>query len=513
MAIINGTAGNDYLVGTAVGDQIHGLAGNDTLVGGAGNDTLDGGVGIDTASYVDAAKAVTVSLALEGVKQQTIGDGADTLISIENLIGSNFNDTLTAGAAAAGISGGGGDDLILSGAGDDTLNGGTGTNTVSYVNAHAGVTVSLALQGVAQNTVGAGHDVLSNFLYLTGSAFNDVLTGDVHNNSINGGAGNDVLSGGAGNDFLYGSDGNDTLDGGAGNDTVNGGAGNNTASYADAAGGVTVSLALLNTAQNTGAAGTDTLASIQNLIGSNYGDHFYGSTVANLLMGGSGDDTLESSAGDDTMNGGTGSDTVSYGSATTPITVSLAVAGVQSIGGSMKETLVSIENIIGSNYNDTLTGGGPTGNVIYGGAGNDTINGGANSDVLYGGLGNDLVYGGGGNDTLYGGAGVDALFGGAGADHFVFTSISESPPDTPDGVLDFQQGVDKLDLSAIDANVNQAGQQHFTLVSSFTHVAGQLVISHHSSVWEIDGDVNGDGASDFSVNGIGAGPAAGDLIL
>ena len=70
---------------------------------------------------------------------------------------------------------------------------------------------------------------------LTGSAFNDTLTGD---------DGDNMLSGGDGADMLTGGDGNDTLDGGGGNDT---------ASYADAAAGVTVSLALLRSARTPAA--------------------------------------------------------------------------------------------------------------------------------------------------------------------------------------------------------------------------------------------------------------------
>ena len=187
--------------------------------------------GTDTASYADATGGVTVSLALE-TAQITGGAGTDTLSNFENLTGSAFNDTLA------------GDDN------DNTINGGAGTDTVSYADAADAVTVSLADQGTAQDTGGAGSDTLTNFENLTGSAHDDTLTGDGNANTLSGLAGDD------------------TLEGGAGNDTLDGGDGTDTASYIGAASGVTVSLAI-STAQNTFGAGTDTLTNIENLTGSN----------------------------------------------------------------------------------------------------------------------------------------------------------------------------------------------------------------------------------------------------
>ena len=90
------------------------------LNGGAGNDILVGGNGVDTASYVDAASAVTVSLAIAAA-QNTGGAGTDTLIAIENLTGSNFNDTLTGDAIANMLDGGAGNDILIGAAGDDSL--------------------------------------------------------------------------------------------------------------------------------------------------------------------------------------------------------------------------------------------------------------------------------------------------------------------------------------------------------------------------------------------------------
>lgn len=150
-----------------------GTSGDDILMAGAGNDTLNGGGGNDVLSG---------------------GDGNDVL------------------------HGGAGDDTLIGGAGDDILDGGDGVNTASYASATSAVHVDLA-QLVAQDTLGAGKDTLSNIQNLLGSAFDDQLFGDAHNNVLNGGAGNDLLNGREGNDTLIGGLGNDTLTGGEGADT------------------------------------------------------------------------------------------------------------------------------------------------------------------------------------------------------------------------------------------------------------------------------------------------------
>ena len=83
------------MTGDGKANILNGLAGNDTLNGGLGNDVMNGGAaGSDTASYADAAAAVTVSLAVQGAVQNTIGAGSDTLSNFENLTGSARNDTL-----------------------------------------------------------------------------------------------------------------------------------------------------------------------------------------------------------------------------------------------------------------------------------------------------------------------------------------------------------------------------------------------------------------------------------
>ncbi|MDZ3825332.1 retention module-containing protein [Pseudomonas monsensis] len=144
--ILNAGDGNDVLTAGSGNNELHGGAGNDLLYSGPGNDLLDGGTGIDTVSYAHATAGVTVNLGLLGA-QNTLGAGTDTLSNIENLIGSNFNDTLTGdnnnnvingGLGNDILNGGGGDDLLIGGLGNNTLTGGSGADTFQYLKGNSG---------------------------------------------------------------------------------------------------------------------------------------------------------------------------------------------------------------------------------------------------------------------------------------------------------------------------------------------------------------------------------------
>jgi Ca2+-binding RTX toxin-like protein len=536
-----GDSANETLKGDSLRDRIFGLGGKDTLLGGAGDDRLDGGNGndklnggsaFDVAVYTAATAGVRVDLALTGA-QNTGGAGTDTLISIESLEGSNFNDTLKGNAKANSIQGRGGDDVIDGGGGNDTINGGGSNDTASYASAVSGVKVSLSLDGIAQNTGGAGIDTLFVFNRLIGSAFNDVLTGNV---------GQNTLKSAAGSDRLIGGDGNDVLDGGAGKDILDGGAALDWATYATAGSGVTVNLGLA-TFQNTGGGGIDKLTDVENITGSKFSDHLTGSSAGNSIVGGGGSDTLnggggadtlEGGAGNDVMNGGAGIDLATYALAGSAVKVSLAIAGAQNTLGAGTDSLSNVENLTGSKFNDTLTGNSGD-NILLGGAGHDTLNGGGGADTLEGGNGNDVMNGGagidlvtyglagsavtvsllvagaqntlgygtdklsgienligsdfgdtltgngganllaggngndtlsggGGDDTLVGGFGTDQLTGGAGSDTFQYFLLFESSGSLlfSDLITDFAAG-DKIDLSAIDADSGTAGNQAFVI--------------------------------------------------
>ena len=271
----------------------NGTSGNDILIGGPGNDTLDGGSGFDTASYTDATGSVTVNLAL-GISSGA-GVGTDTLISIERVYGSIYNDTLIGGdgndelfgfSGDDSISGGKGTDQLYGGKGNDTLDGGASNDAVNYYDATGSVTVNLAL-GIASGA-GVGTDTLISIEYVYGSNYNDTLIG---------GNGNDILFGNDGDDSLSGGKGDDDLRGGVGNDTLDGSAGIDSTGYYDATGSVTVNLAL-GFASGAGV-GTDTLISIEHVAGSDYSDTLIGDSNNNRLAGGKGNDTLTGGGGND----------------------------------------------------------------------------------------------------------------------------------------------------------------------------------------------------------------------
>ncbi|AZD71945.1 retention module-containing protein [Pseudomonas chlororaphis] len=165
--------------------------------------------------------SAAVSISYQGGHTLTGTAGDDVLLagSGDNLINAgDGNDVLVAGSGNNILHGDAGNDLLFSGPGNDLLDGGTGNDTASYAHASAGVTVDLALLG-AQNTGGAGTDILTAIENLVGSNYNDSLTGDSNANIITGGLGNDVLNGGGGDDLLIGGMGNNTLTGGSGSDT------------------------------------------------------------------------------------------------------------------------------------------------------------------------------------------------------------------------------------------------------------------------------------------------------
>jgi Ca2+-binding RTX toxin-like protein len=429
---LTGSAFDDRLTGNALANALVGGSGNDTLTGGLGADTLSGGAGIDTADYSASSAAVTVRIRADGSVTGVGGDAAgDSFSSIENLIGSAFNDVLIGdvvigstppgstppptanvldgGAGDDTIGGGGGDDILIGGTGADVLDGGTngaGGDTADYSRSLLAVTVTLSTAGP---TIGSG-----------GDAQGDSLTG-IEN-----------LFGSESADSLTGSDANNVLRGGEDADTIDGGLGLDTADYATSTAAVTVSL-VTGAIGSGGHAQGDVLSNLENLTGSAFNDRLTGNTVANALLGGDGDDTLVGGLGADTLNGGAGRDTADYSASAGPVQVAIRSDG--SVNGLLNDAsgdvLSNIENLIGSAFNDVLTGDvvigvtppgstpPPTANAIDGGAGNDTVRGGGGNDTLQGGLGDDRLFGEAGDDILDSGAGVlDLVDGGTGADQF-----------------------------------------------------------------------------------------------
>jgi Ca2+-binding RTX toxin-like protein len=140
----------------------------------------------------------------------------------------------------------------------------------------------------------------------------------------------------------------------------------------------------------------------------------------------------------------------------------------------------------------------------------NTLEGGAGNDVIFGFAGNDTLLGGGDDDFLVGGAGKDILSGGSKADTFAYAFTTESgiTVATRDVITDYQDAIDKIDLSKIDANTLVVGDQAFTYLNidsstkqaaEFTGAAGQLRSYWNATGIIIEGDTNGDKKADFAI--------------
>ncbi|MFM9972831.1 MAG: beta strand repeat-containing protein, partial [Burkholderiales bacterium] len=210
--IYGDSAANSLTWSGTIGITLSGNGGNDTLEGGPGNDFLDGGSGSDTVAFTGSAQGVTISLS-------TVVGNADRLLSIENILGSAFADSLTGDASSNRLSGAEGNDTLTGALGADTLDGGSGVDTADYSAASAAVTVDLSTGA----TSGADSvDSLVAIENLIGSAHADSLSGDAGANRIDGGAGVDSMAGGGGNDTYLVDNASDSVTeaGGGGDDLV-----------------------------------------------------------------------------------------------------------------------------------------------------------------------------------------------------------------------------------------------------------------------------------------------------
>ena len=495
---ITGQGGNDVLHGGGGDDTLNGGAGQDTLSGGAGADTINGGAGDDLILYGSEDGADII----DG------GDAHDTLRVIESAVGSD--DTVTVSLSGGVITNV--NDASVQSIESAQMDLGNGADTLAYqgatpvsVNLLAGTATGFSfIRGVEHVTGGEGNDTL------LGNSLANVLDGAGGDDTVRGGFGNDTVRGGAGNDLLYGEQGDDTLEGGEGDDRIDGGAGIDTASYAGAAGGVTVSLATTE-AQATGA-GSDILVGVENLTGSSHDDTLTGNGGANLIDGGAGDDAMAGGAGDDTYVVSDAGDTVTEaaGGGTDTVRSSLAsytlgdeVENLVLVAGAVSGTgNAGANELTGNAHDNTLDGAGGDDTVVLDGAvtdynfvysgantivtsaagGSDTLigienvkiggvtynlvrgtnaaNNGASAvvgtaeaDLVLGFNGLDELRGNGGDDILVGGAGNDSMAGGAGNDTYVVNNAGDFVTESLAG----SGGVDTI-LSSVSRNLNTAAQ-------------------------------------------------------
>ncbi len=377
---ISGGNGDDTLTGGTGNDFIDSAGtGDDVLAGGLGDDTLDGDGDEDAVDYSASATAVNVNLTT-GI---ATGEGLDSLLGIEDIIGSAQGDTLT---------GSSGDNWITPGPGDDTIDGKDGEDTLDYSDATAAVTVDMA---AGTETGGSGSDTFSHMEDAVGSDFDDSFADNQSDDNVyDGGGGNDLFTQGAAN----GTD-EDSIDGNKGVDTVD---------YSLRTEDLFVSL---TGASSGGTNEDDEILNVENAMLGSGDDEFFGSGFNNTVFPGGGTNVLNGSGGIDTLNYSVG-----Y---TTGVTVNMTGGGVS--GGGAADSATAFENAIGTDFNDVLLGSDVTfgtngANLLRGGKGNDLLSGNAGPDFLVGGPGNDSVRGGSGDDTMKGSKGNDNLRGGSGDD-------------------------------------------------------------------------------------------------
>jgi Ca2+-binding RTX toxin-like protein len=269
--------GVPLLVGAGAGrDTVVGGSGPDALAGGPGADELHGGPGDDR--FADAAVAQA-------------GGGAD------HFYGDAGDDTFD-GAGPYGM-----------GDGADVYDGGPGFDTAGYTANSAGSLVNLPTGAVH---MASDTDTLVSVERVLAGDGLDLLIGDGAGNLLAGGAGGDLLFGGDGADRLEGQAGADRLQGGPGPDVLRGGDGVDNVDYDDASGPVLVTL---DNQPGDGQDGEndDVGSDVEQIRTTPFGDQVTGSSAANVVHAGPGDDTVEGGDGDDDIRGEDGADHLSGG--------------------------------------------------------------------------------------------------------------------------------------------------------------------------------------------------------
>ncbi|AOF85245.1 hemolysin-type calcium-binding repeat family protein [Hydrogenophaga sp. RAC07] len=506
---LNGGTEADTMTGGADGDNVNGAAGDDRFIAtvGDGNDAYIGGVGIDTYDLSATAAGATVTAA----SSSSAETGADTLNTIENVVGSQGNDSITLDGGNNVIDGQGGDDLLNAGAGTDTVHGGLGDDTITG--------------GLGNDTLN-GDDGDDTFVYTIGHGADAIDGGAGSNDRVN------ILGGpGAGAQTLTVVLAGTAIAAFAGSEAVNvesftadleGGL--DTLSYGATTTAVAVDLA-------TGSAtGFVSIANIENVTGGAGNDTLLGSAGANALVGGAGNDAITGGAGADAINGGVGNDTffaivgdgndayvgaggtddtydLSGTSAAATVNLATGLASSAQIGN---DTVATIEHVVGSSAGDTLTGSVGN-NTLDGGDGNDLINAGNGADMLNGGAGNDTLNGEAGNDVITGGLGNDTANGGNGNDSFV-AQVGDGNDSYTGGT-----GTDTLDLSATAAGATvtaasatsaEIGVDTLNTIENLIGSQGNDIITFAAGANRVDGQDGNDtidtgAGNDVVIGGLG----------
>lgn len=476
-----GTKFNDHLTGGGPSSNFR-----ETFRGAEGNDTIDGAGGFDNAHYDGATSGVTVVLAAGTV----VGDesiGTDTLLRVEGIRGSDYDDVLDSrGFSATSTNAGslGTYNSIMPEGGNDLVYG-NGNTTVSYINSWIGVKVDL----------GSGADAL-NIFDKSNPDYAASLGKDTFIGGVNG------ASGSFKNDWLIGTDttaplSEETFEGEAGNDTLQGNGGMDWASYLDSPAAIAVDLRKSANQVSDGWGNIDSLQGIEGIRGSYADDVIRGSDVLSV------NEVFKGMQGADSIDGGQGVNSVSFVQDVQAVTVWLEASsrklapgvgvadkvkpgftGVALDGWGDIDQLANIQDVEGSMFNDLIVGNAAS-NHLDGRKGNDTLDGGTGVDwavfnnaegavtvnlatqsasdgdggtdrllsiegvwgsrqndqlsgdalanILDGNSGNDTLDGAGGDDVLKGQDGHDVLISGMGRDYLLGGDGTDTLKLTPSG--------------------------------------------------------------------------------
>ena len=473
---VNALAGNDILVGSngddsllggdgddqmqagAGADTLLGGAGDDDLQGGPGNDLIDGGAGIDTLSYLNATSGVIVTLG--DSRPQAVGadQGVDTVVNMENISGSLFDDQLSGDngpnhiigwTGADTIAGGGGndtlegregddalyggygDDLILGGPGADTLSGGDGVNVFQY-NLPGESTAADALHGHLEKIDHITDWTSADFLQIfngpvaTSANFQEITVNDYDTAYAR--AQSDFAAHGI--EYTVAFVGQDSIvfaahEGYAvvleGQILSSISTSNIGPTYVTpppppppppplgggggGGGGGVVVVAVNAGGGGGGGGGGATLTTVP----TDSDDHLTAIPGQTEIHAGAGNDTVSGTSVDDYLRGDDGDDSISGGPVFDDIN-----------GNQGNDTIAGNDGndwVVGGKGDDSQTGGAGN-DIVWGNLGNDTLDGGDGADQVRGGQGDDSISGGAGDDYISGDRGNDTEVGGAGADIF-----------------------------------------------------------------------------------------------
>ena len=418
-----GGAGNDILIGDKGYDILDGGADADYMYGGQGNDTYifndnsnyntdnviekENEGDSDTLDFSNVSEAIDVDLSQNNGK--IFADNSN-VSGIENVLGTDNNDSITGQERNNVLIGNEGNDTLIGGSGDDVLIAGTAKKTPLF----------------SEERQYTNEELLHIIDDKENINTDDFESENGGTNTLKGGDDNDLLIGDKGNDYLYGENGNDYLYGGKGNDILVGGAGSDNLSGGDGndvliAGNTTLTNEELSQIGETSSINTSAFESETTdsnilsggdgndiLIGDKGNDTLYGDIGNDIIYGGKGNDIINGDEGDDILIGGAGEDNIEGGRNN-----DILIAGDTTLSAEEIKNMVTSGTIDLSKF-ETST---KEKNSLNGGSGDDVLIGDVGNDIIYGETGDDVIFGGKGNDFLSGGYGEDIIVCGEGVDN------------------------------------------------------------------------------------------------